>query len=253
MSGFIKTHQEIERIGQGGKIMHRILQELSSMVKPGVNTYELNAYAHEEIIKSGGRPSFFGYGTKKNPFPAAICTSVNDVVVHGIPSKKVVLQDGDIIGIDIGMEYLGLYTDTAITVPVGNSVTKISQNLIHTAKKALDEAIKQVKPGNRIGDISSAIQRTTEAAGFSVVRELVGHGVGYEVHEDPAIPCFGKAGTGMLLKPGMVIAIEPMICEKSSKIYMDKDGWTIRTQDGGSSAHFEHTMAVTEAGVRVLT
>ena len=250
--GSIKTPEEIEAIAEGGKILHDILLQTAELAKPGVSTWELNHYAEGEMLRTGGRPSFKNYGSKKNPFPAGLCTSVNDVVVHGIPSRDMILKSGDIIGLDIGMEYKNLFTDTAITVGVG-VISSVAQKLIDTAKKSLDAAIVQAKAGNRIGDISFAIQSTAEKAGFSSVRDLVGHGVGYEVHEDPAVPCYGKKGTGEVLREGMVLAIEPMLCEHEYFVKVDNDGWTIRTSDGGLSAHFEHTVAVTKDGARVLT
>lgn len=251
-TGQIKTREEIETLAEGGRLLHNILYATAALAKPGVSTSSLNAFAETEIAKIGGRPSFKNYGPKKNPFPAALCTSVNDEVVHGIPSEKVILKSGDIIGLDIGMEYKGLFTDTAITLPIGNVHSK-AKLLIDTAHKALSQAIKQAKAGNHVGDISYAIQKTAEEIGFSVVRDLVGHGVGYDVHEDPAVPCFGKKGMGPLLKKGMVLAIEPMLCEYDYLLDFDSDGWTIRTKDKGLSAHFEHTIAITDYGARILT
>lgn len=252
MSLHTKKPHEITAIAEGGKILRDILQRTAELVKPGVSTAQLNAFAESEITKAGGRPSFVGYGSKKNPFPAGLCTSINSVVVHGIPSEKMILKTGDIVGLDIGMEYKKFYTDTAITVPVGE-ISVEAKKLINTAKKALDEAIRAVRPGNRTGDIGYAIQSTVEEAGFSVVRDLVGHGVGYAVHEDPAVPCYGRKGTGIELIPNMVLAIEPMICLGRYQVYLDSDGWTIRTADGQLAAHFEHTIAVTDYGARVLT
>jgi methionyl aminopeptidase len=250
--GLIKTSEEIEIIAEGGKILHNILHKTAGLVKPGVSTFELNVFAEQMIYDAGGRPSFKNYGDKRNSFPAGLCTSINDVIVHGIPSKTEFLTEGDIVGLDIGMEYKKLYTDTAITVGVGN-VSQTAKKLMEATQKSLNAALEQVKPGAKIGDISFATQRTAESFGFAVVRDLVGHGVGYEVHEDPAVPCFGKAGTGMVLKEGMVLAIEPMLCENEYFIDLDNDGWTIRTKDGGLSAHFEHTIAVTKNGCRILT
>ena len=226
--------------------------QTAGLAKPGISTWQLNEFAEKEIEKAGGRPSFKNYGPKKNAFPAGLCTSVNDVVVHGIPSQEEILKSGDIIGLDIGMEYKGLYTDTAITVGVG-TISTTAQKLMDSTKKSLDSAIKLAKAGARIGDLSYAMQSTAEAAGFSAVRDLVGHGVGYDVHEDPPVPCFGKKGTGELLREGMVLAIEPMLCEQEYFVTVDPDGWTIRTADGGLSAHFEHTIAITKNGARILT
>lgn len=213
---------------------------------------ELNDYAEREIIIAGGRPSFVGYGDKKNPFPSGLCTSINDAVVHGVPSAEDILKEGDIVGLDIGMEYKGFYTDTAITVPVGK-VSKRAEQIIKVTKNCLTEALAQIKPGNHIGDIGFAMQSIAEKAGFSVVRDLVGHGVGYAVHEDPAVPCYGKPGTGIELVEDMVLAIEPMVCEKKPRVVYDPDGWTIRTSDSGLAAHFEHTIAITKKGARILT
>jgi methionyl aminopeptidase len=250
--GLIKSPEEIEIIAEGGRLIHDILHKAAGLVRPGISTWELNEFAEAEIEKIGGRPSFKNYGPKKNPFPAGLCTSVNDVVVHGIPSKETILKEGDIVGLDIGMEYKGLYTDTAITVPVGKISTQ-AQKLIDVTKKCLDAALKQVKAGNKIGLVSSTIQETAERAGFSVVRDLVGHGVGYDVHEDPAVPCFGKPTQGPVMQEGMVLAIEPMVNMGNYFVDFDPDGWTIRTKDKSLSAHFEHTVAVTAKGCRILT
>jgi len=266
--GLIKTSQEIETIAEGGKILHDILHATAELAKPGISTWQLNEFAEKAIYgtggpfsniqgrpepgRMGGRPSFKNFGGKKNPFPAGLCTSVNSVVVHGIPSRSVILKDGDIISLDIGMEYKGLFTDTAITVGVGK-ISDIAKKLIETTRKSLSAAIGQAKAGNTIGDIAYATQKTAEAAGFSVIRDLVGHGVGYEVHEDPAVPNYGKKGQGIKLLEGMVLAIEPMVCEHEYFVVLDNDGWTIRTRDNGLAAHFEHTIAITKNGARILT
>ncbi len=252
MKRYTKTTKEIDLIHEGGKLLGDILRRTAALVKPGISTFELNEFAEKEINRVGGRPSFIGYGSSDNPFPAGLCTSINDAVVHGIPSKADVLEEGDIVGLDIGMEYKGFYTDTAITVPVGK-VSDSAQKIIDVTRIALEEAINQVKPGNTIGDIGFAIQSIVEKAGFSVIRDLVGHGVGYAVHEDPAVPCYGKPGKGIELIENMVLAIEPMVCQKKPNVIFDPDGWTIRSSDGGLGAHFEHTIAVTKNGVRVLT
>lgn len=252
MKNYVKTAREIETIAEGGKILGEILRKVALVARPGVSTGRLSEFAESEITRAGGAPSFIGYGDKKNPYPAGLCTSLNDVVVHGVPSRKEILKEGDIIGLDIGMKYKGLFTDTALTVGVGQ-ISQTAQKLIKTTKLALEKAIVQAKAGNRIGDISHVIQRTAEAEGFQVVRDLVGHGVGYAVHEDPAVPCFGRLGTGEKLEAGMVLAIEPMVVAGSYEIYFDSDGWTIHTKDGGLAAHFEHTVAITANGSRVLT
>jgi len=251
-TGYVKTPQEIEIITEGGKLIHNILYATAGLARPGISTWELNEFAEKEIEKIDGRPSFKNFGPKKNPFPAGLCTSVNSVVVHGIPSKNTILKEGDIVSLDIGMEYKGLFTDTAITVPVGK-ISDTAKKLIETTRKSLSAAIDQVKPGNTIGDIAFATQKTVEAEGFSVVRDLVGHGVGYDVHEDPAVPNFGKKGTGEILREGMVLAIEPMVCEHEYFLQFEPDGWTISTKDGGLAAHFEHTIAITKNGARILT
>jgi len=252
MKGLIKTNEEIEIIAQGGKILRNILHKTSELVKSGVTTWELNEFAESMMEKFGGIPSFKGFGPKNNPYPAGLCTSVNDEIVHGIPSKKIILKEGDILKLDIGMEYKGLFTDTAITAPVGN-ISRLAMKLIDSTKKCLGEAIKAAKIGNTTGDIGFTIQSTAEREGFSVVRDLVGHGVGYAVHESPEVPCYGRQGQGAKLEEGMVLAIEPMLCQKGWKIFIDDDGWTIRTADGALSAHFEHTVAITKHGARILT
>lgn len=251
-TGLIKTQEEIDTIAEGGKLIRDILHRTAALVKPGISTWALNEFAESEIAKIGGKPSFKGYGPKKNPFPAGLCTSVNNQVVHGIPSRSVILKVGDIIGLDIGMEYKGLFTDTAITVAVGQ-ISKEAEKLMLTTKKALDNAIGIVKAGIKTGDVGFIIQKTAEDAGFNVVRDLVGHGVGYAVHEDPSVPCYGKKGQGTVLKEGMVIAIEPMLTAGEFYLEQEPDGWTISTRDGSLSAHFEHTIAVGKNGARILT
>lgn len=249
---FTKTQEEIDLIAENGKLIRDILYRTAEKAKPGISTLELSDFADAEIRKVGGVPSFLGYGPKDNPFPAALCTSINNEVVHGVPLKEIILQDGDIIGLDIGMKYKGLFTDTAITVPVG-TVSVLAEKLIRTTELALKRAIQTARPGAKTGDIGAVIQQTAEAEGFSTVRDLVGHGVGYDVHEDPMVPGYGKSGTGLELVEGMVLAIEPMFCEKSHRVELCDDGWTFQTRDGGLSAHFEHTIAITAKGARILT
>lgn len=252
MPGQIKTTSEIEAIYEGGKLLRDILLRTAKLAKPGVSTKDLSDYADAEIRKVGGVPSFIGYGERDNPFPAALCTSINDIVVHGIPSSAEILKAGDIIGLDIGMVYKKYFTDTAITVPVSH-VSAAVQKLIDTTRRALELGIQQAVVGNKTGDIGHAVQKYAESNGFSVVRDLVGHGVGYEIHEDPQVPNYGKAGTGAKLVENMVIAIEPMLCVGAHHVFFDDDGWTIRTEDGSLSAHFEHTIAITKKGPKVLT
>ena len=250
---FIKTKEEVERLRENGKLIADILQRCAQKVKPGVPANAINEFALAEIERVGGKPSFFGYGPKSNPFMWAICVSVNDEVVHGIPSEDKIFRSGDIVGLDIGMVYKGMYSDTAITVPVGQ-VSEKANRLISVAKFALHSGIKAARGGNTIGDIGASVQQTVELEGFAIVRDLVGHGVGYAVHEDPMVPNFGTRGKGMRLVPGMILAIEPMVNEKTPGVVFDKhDGWTVRTRDGGLSAHFEHTIAVTDDGPEILT
>ncbi len=252
MPGTYKTKDEIEKIRKGGTQLHRILRDTAAMIKPGISTWELNKFAEKEIEKFGGKPAFKNFGPKNNPFPAGLCTSVNDVVVHGIPSKKQILKEGDIVGLDIGMQYQGMYTDTAITVPVGK-VSKEVRQLLDVTAAALEAGINAVRPGNRVGDIGAAIQALADKAGLGVIRDLVGHGVGYGVHEEPQIPNYGRPHTGTELKEGMVLAIEPMFTLGDYElVYEENDGWTIATADGSYAAHFEHTIAVTKKGAEIL-
>ena len=251
-SKLIKSQEDIDKIREGGKLLADILARTAKMVRPGINTAELNTFAEKEIYSVGGRPSFKGYGDKRNPFPTGLITSINEVVVHGIPDKNAILQEGDIVGLDIGMEYKGRYTDMAITVPVGK-ISKDAQKLLNVTEEALRLAVKQARPGNKIGDIAATTQAHVEKNGFNVVRDLVGHGVGYGVHEDPQVPCYGKPGTGLTLEAGMVLAIEPMVVTGSHRLTVEADGWSISTADGGLAAHFEHTVAITKKGPEILT
>ena len=259
----IKTKKEITIMREGGKVLAHILKKLSAEVKPGITTGYLEQMACQLIKEAGGRPSFKGYKSmlETKIFPTALCTSINNEVVHAptLPSRK--LKAGDIIGIDVGMEYpygqdiSGYYTDMAVTVPVGRTNKQVKR-LIKVTKKSLMLAINEVKPGNTLNDIGRAIQTKAEVEGFSVVRDLVGHGVGTAVHEDPQVPNYEIVDTKMdniVLKPGMVIAIEPMINVGSWKVKGSSDGFTIVTVDGKLSAHFEHTVAVIKEGHEVLT
>lgn len=259
----LKSKKEIEIIREGGKILASVLKQVSDMVKPGVGTEDLENLACRLIAEAGGRPAFKGYQTAVDdtPFPTALCTSVNDEIVHGPATPNRILKEGDIIGIDVGMEYpikkgeKGLYTDMATTVIVGE-VDESVKKLVRVTKECLNLAIDQVKPGNYLSDIGRAVQTHAEEHGFSVVRDLVGHGVGYEVHEDPQVPNYEIRDNSLdnfELKPGMVIAIEPMINMGKHRIKMKAGDWAIRTADKSLSAHFEHTVAVTEDGNQVLT
>jgi methionyl aminopeptidase len=250
----IKTEKEIKKLAYGGHLLAEILKQLTKKVRVGIPTIELDISAEELIRKIGGRPSFKNYQNNDDdpPFPTTICASVNDQLVHK-PASSQVLHDGDILSIDIGMEYEGLFTDMTVTIPVGK-ISRATKKLIKVTKKSLDLAIGQVKPGNYIHDISWAVQEYVEDNGFSVVRDLVGHGVGYAVHEDPRIPNFCAPDQPPIeLIPGMVLAIEPMVNIGSYRVKTLDDGWTVVTADGKLCAHFEHTVAVTEKGCLILT
>ena len=243
----IKSEREIELLTHAGNIVYRTHQFLKPYIKPGITTKELDKLAYDFIISQDATPSFLNY----NGFPGSICTSVNEEVVHGIPSNRK-LKNGDIIGIDIGACYKGYHGDSAWSYPVGSVSDEKSYLLEHT-EKALYEGLKQVKPGNRIGDISHAIETYANSHHLGVVRELVGHGVGTHLHESPDVPNFGEAGKGPVLKEGMVIAIEPMLNLGTREVFILDDDWTIVTQDDKPSAHFEHTVAVTKDGYKIMT
>jgi methionyl aminopeptidase len=245
----LKNALEIERMRTSGRIVAEVLDAIGARIGPGVTTAELDRLA-ESIIKGhdGARPAFKGYGG----FPATICASINDEVVHGIPSASRRLQEGDIVGIDVGVLLDGYHADAARTFAVGRVSTE-AEDLLRITQAALAAGIEAAQPGGHLGDISAAIQRVVETAGFSVVRELVGHGIGQHLHEDPQVPNFGNAGRGLPLDPGLVIAIEPMVNRGDCGVRTLEDAWTIVTADGTLSAHFEHTVAITEDGPEVLT
>ena len=245
----LKSAREIDLMAQGGRILRQTLQTLRDHVRPGVSTAELDTLA-ENFIRGhdGARPAFKGlYG-----FPGSICASINDEIVHGIPSRKRVLKEGDIISLDVGVGYKGFFTDSAITVAVG-SVDVKTEKLLTVTSRALEAGIAAAMLGNHIGDIGAAVQGVVEAAGFSVVRDLVGHGIGVEFHEEPQVPNYGKPKRREKLVPGLTLAIEPMVNAGGPATRTLQDRWTIVTADGSRSAHFEHTVAVTEDGPRVLT
>lgn len=250
----IKTPKEIDILREGGKKLASILHQVAKAAVPGTATIELDSLAEKLIRENKGEPSFKNYTSDsgRTVFPASLCVAINDEVVHGIPSADKILKEGDIVGLDVGMKYKGLYTDIGITVPVGK-ISDESQQIIDITKKSLDEGIKVIKENVFAGDIGFAIQKYAEERGFGVVRNLVGHGVGYAVHEKPEIPNFGQKRTGAQLKAGMVLALEPMITRGSFDITLDKDRWTWRTSDGSLSAHFEHTVVVTKNGSEILT
>lgn len=233
---------------EAGKISSRALRLAGEAVQPGVSTWEIDRLVREFIEKQGAIPTFLGYGG----FPASSCISVNNVVIHGIPSKDVVIRQGDIVSIDIGATYEGFVGDNAWTFPCGD-VSQQAQALMDATREALFEGIQAARPGNRIGDIGSTVQRYVEARGYSVVRDFVGHGVGAKMHEDPSVPNYGTPGRGVRLLPGMTIAIEPMINAGVKEVKVLKDGWTTVTADGKLSAHFEHSVAITENGPVILT
>jgi len=247
----IKSRSEVERMRRASAIVAEILAELVERVRPGLATAELDAAAEERIARRGAKPAFKNYRVGDSIFPAVLCTSVNEEIVHGIPSGRT-LAEGDIIGLDFGVIYEGYYADSAVTVPVGRIDPK-AERLIATTRRCLDAAIEQLRPGRRIGDIGAVVQAIAETEGYGVVRDFVGHGIGRALHEDPQVPNFGIAGRGRSLKPGMVLAVEPMINEGTPAVRMLSDGWTAVTADGKRSAHFEHTVAITEDGPWVLT
>lgn len=251
-----KTVAEIESLRKGGRILAKILKELSLLVKPGITTEDINDHALELVERYGAEPVLLGYHPEfaPIPYPAALCTSVNNVVQHGIPSANEILKEGDIINLDMTIGYEDMIVDSGVTIPVSKT-NKEAQRLIDTTREALALAIKQAKPGNHIGDIGHAVQTLVESRGFSVVEALCGHGVGYAVHEDPLIPNYGKPGTGMKIEVGHVFAIEPIVNMGGKDVIFDDegDGYTVFTVDGSWSAHFEHTVAVTENGPEIMT
>jgi methionyl aminopeptidase len=224
------------------------LNEMCEMAKPGMSTGEIDAHAEKRIYELGAQPAFKGY----HGFPACVCISINDEVVHGIPNRKRLLKDGDIVGIDFGVIHDGWFGDSARTVGVGR-VSPEAQALMDATRRSLEAGIRAVGPGKHVFDIGNAVQNTVEPLGYSVVREFVGHGIGRALHEDPQIPNYGPAGKGVVLKPGMVLAIEPMVNAGKPAVRVLADGWTAVTQDKSLSAHFEHTVAITANGVEILT
>jgi len=243
----VKTVDELERMRRSGILAAEALREVARAVRPGVTGAALDRIAETFIRDHGGTPSFKGY----RGFPASVCISVNDEVVHGIPDGRP-LRDGQIVSIDLGAVIEGFHGDTAVTVPVGE-VGQELRHLLTVAREALYRGIDAVRPGQALGDVGGAVQRHAERAGFSVVRDFAGHGIGRHLHEEPQVPNFGEPGTGTVLRPGMTLAIEPMVNLGGSEVVMDGDGWTVRTRDGRPSAHFEHTVAVSEDGSDVLT
>ncbi|MGN0173782.1 MAG: type I methionyl aminopeptidase [Acutalibacteraceae bacterium] len=244
----LKTSREIEVMREAGRISAMALRLVGENVKPGVSTYELDKIAYDYIISQNAKPGFLNY----NGFPASACISINNQVIHGIPSKDTVLKSGDIVSVDLGAVYEGYNGDNAATFACGE-VSDEAKRLIEVTKESLYKGIEMALPGGRLGDISFAIQEYVEARGYSVVKEFVGHGVGARLHEDPEVPNYGKAGHGVRLVPGMTLAIEPMINQGKPGVRTLKDGWTVETLDGSLSAHFEHSVAITKNGPVILT
>ena len=244
----IKTARELSKMKDACRISAEALRAAGEAVKPGISTYEIDTIVRKYIEKQGAKPSFLGYGG----FPASACISVNSVVIHGIPAKTAVLKEGDIVSIDVGAYYRGFHGDNAYTFPCGK-ISENAQRLLDATKESLYEGIKQAQAQNRIGDIGSAVQEYVEARSYSVVRNYTGHGVGAKLHEDPSVPNYGTRGRGFKLLPGMTIAIEPMVNEGTHHTRVLGDKWTVVTLDGKLSAHFEHTVAITPDGPRILT
>jgi len=243
----VKTAEEIVSMRESGKMLAEILKKVSAMVEPGVSGIDVSVLAKKELKAYGASAPFLGY----QGYPDVICISPNDVVVHGIPDARP-FNDGDVVGFDFGVQYRGMITDSAFTAVVGSS-TKTKKRLLKETERSLYAGIEQVRDGVRTGDIAAAVQKILQTAQLGIVRDLVGHGVGHQVHEEPNIPNYGMAGTGSVLKAGMTIAIEPMATLGDYRVKMDRDGWTIRTSDGSLAAHFEHTVLITPDGYEVLT
>ena len=244
----LKTSRELKAMRDAGRISSRALKLAGEAVEPGVSTLEIDRIVRKYIEEQGATPSFLNYGG----FPASACISVNDVVIHGIPRKNQILKQGDIVSIDVGAFYEGFHGDNAWTFPCGE-VSKEAQALMDVTRESLFEGINAARPGNRLGDIGSAVQRYVEARGYSVVRDFVGHGGGAELHEDPSVPNYGTPGRGVRLLPGMTIAIEPMVNQGVHTVETLSDNWSVVTSDGKLSAHFEHTIAITPDGPVILT
>jgi methionyl aminopeptidase len=243
-----RSAAELEQMREAGRLVGEVLTELAAAVAPGVSTADLDALAEKRIRQAGATPAFKGY----HGYPATICASVNEEVIHGIPSGRRVLNEGDVISIDVGASMNGYYGDSAVTLPVGK-ISEEAATLLRVTEESLHKAIEVARPGNRVSDIGHAVQKHVEAYGFSVVREFVGHGIGQKMHEEPQVPNYGQPGHGPRLAEGMVLAIEPMVNAGSPAVKVLADGWTAVTRDGGLSAHFEHTVAVTAGEPWILT
>jgi methionyl aminopeptidase len=244
-----KSPQEIDRMRRAGRIVAETIAQVLAEVRPGISTADLDRIAEDYISGQGSTPSFKGY----RGFPASICASLNEEVVHGIPSPRRILKSGDILSLDFGAIWDGYHADAAVTVFVGEPQSAEAEKLVRVTEEALEAAVSQIRPGARLSDVSHAVQQVVEGAGFSVVREYVGHGIGRNLHEDPQIPNYGPPGRGPELRPGLVVAVEPMVTMGDWPTRVLADGWTVVTADGSMAAHFEHTIAVTEDGREVLT
>ena len=247
----LKSPDEIEKMSRASRVVAEVLDALRHQVRPGMTTVELDRFAEKFIVDRGGIPAFKGYQVRDQVYHHTLCVSVNEAVVHGIPSGRA-LKEGDIVGLDVGVVVDGYYGDAAITVPVG-AITEEARRLLQVTEESLHKGIAQAVVGNRISDISHAVQAHAEAASFSVVMDFVGHGIGRKLHEEPQVPNYGEPGKGPRLKPGMTLAIEPMVNMGRPETEHLSDGWTAVTQDGSLSAHFEHTIVVTEDGPKILT
>jgi methionyl aminopeptidase len=244
-----KSQAELEKMRRSGVVLRQVHEAVKAAVKPGVSTMDLERIAEDKIRELGGKPAFKGY----YDYPCVLCTSVNNEIIHGIPSEKRVLKEGDIVSIDCGVVLDGYYSDSAVTLPVGNALAPELQKLLEVTETSLKKAIAEVRLGKTVGDIGAAVQEYVESNGFSVVRDFVGHGIGTRMHEDPQVPNFGTRGHGTRLREGMVLAIEPMVNIGKPGARVLDDKWTAVTEDGSYSAHFEHTVAVTRNGPLVLT
>lgn len=248
----IKTPEEIAVMREGGHKLAAIMAELEKIIRPGQNTHEIDKLARKLVFDIGGIPIFEGFGEPDNPYPAAVCTSINNEIVHGIPRHDRIIAEGDLVKLDIGMKYKNMVTDMARTFAAGK-IPENAYKLMKTTKESLDQGIKKLRAGGKLGDYSEAVEGYVCSRGFSVVRELIGHGVGHELHEDPQIPNYKTHGKETKLKEGMTLALEPMINEGTPKIKLMKDGWTYETVDGKLSAHFEDTVVITKGGCEILT
>jgi methionyl aminopeptidase len=250
-----KSPEDLDRMRRAGRIVAGTIDRVLEAVRPEVSTAELDAVAEAYIRDQGATPSFKGYGGNggRVPFPASICTSINEEIVHGIPSRERTVAEGDLLKLDFGAIWEGFHGDSAVTVIVGDPPSDEADKLVRVTQEALEAGIEQIRPGGRLSDIGAAVEQVARGAGFEVVREYVGHGIGRSLHEEPQIPNYGRPGRGPVLKPGLVVAVEPMVNEGGWETAVLPDGWTVVTEDGSLSAHFEHTIAVIEDGHEVLT